>query len=592
MRSLSRRSASLLVSSLLLVAACDSDSEQPGSGAAASGAGTATGGAAAGGATTGGNGTGGAAGGSGGGQVGGTGGTAGSAGVDPCIDGPLVGLPYPHRAPIDMKGIQPDFWPNQQELVDHHTGTVAMNLVWAHWEPQVKTPPCSGAEQEYSGRCYVISSAVDDAIADWTSRGVEVTAVLYGVPPWARTGNPNCSPIAQGFEIFCTPDDANEYGRFVGMVASRYDGLKGHGRVADFVIHNEVNANAWFDIGCGQGTPCDTNTWIQTYADNYNAAYDEIKQHQSAARVLYSFEHHFDTVYDQPSDTNAMLSVKTFITQLDGLVGNRRWQVAYHPYAPSLLSAEFSPLDLPRVTYGNLGVLLGWLRTTFPNDACAWTVQLTESGINSGPPSSEAAQGPAVCDSLRNVLATPGITNYLYHRMQDVASEAPLVLGLHRENGSAKPAWEVWAWANHTGPGHPSLSCGFEHLPYTRLASSHGGWANFHWASSRLAPPGFVEDGAWYLLRAEEPGTELLFECFVPDAGAGVNAFSSTDPLCAGATAMGPVGYLWTSQVTDTVPLYHCTRTVAVWTDAFVSADANCEGNGNGTLLGYVRPIP
>ncbi len=527
------------------------------------------------------------------GQVGVDAGPAADAAIWPDA-GPLVGLPYPVRDTYRIKGINPDFWPNKDEFVTQHTGVVAVNLVWFSWEPSPDSPPCGGSQQEYDGRCYNIPADADDAIRGYTDRGIVVTGVLYGVPAWARTGNTGCSPITGGFEIFCTPDDPSLFGRFAGMLASRYDGLSGNGRVADFVIHNEINTNAWFDIGCGQGVPCDANAWIGAYADNYAAAYDLIKGHQSEAKVLLSFEHHFDTEYDLPADDFAVLSVKTFLTEFDALIGNRMWQVAYHPYAPNLLSPVFSPLDLPKVTYGNIGVLLQWLRVAFPSKPWVWDVQLTESGISSGAPgSNETLQAAAVCDTFINVLGTPGITSYIYHRMQDHPSELQLQVGLARTDGSLKPAWAVWAGANHIDDNPPQLHCGFEHLPYTRLVRSvKDQWMDTYWTSTRLPPSDFVEEQAWYLLRAPEPGTQLLFECLLENSTIGEQTFLTSDVGCEGHQGMGPVGYIWTNPITDSVTLYRCRSGVAGFEAQFVSADPGCEGGTSDGPLGHALPAP
>jgi hypothetical protein len=495
-------------------------------------------------------------------------------------------LPYPVRDDYDLKAIQPDFWPDMDEIAGNHAGGVAMNLVWASWEPAVQPPPCDAATQEeHDGRCYTIDANVDAAIRGWTDRGVAVTAVVYGAPGWARAGNTGCSPVGAGFEIFCAPDDPADYGRFAGMIARRYSGLRGNGRVVDFVVHNEVNANDWFDVGCGAGAPCDVDRWVRAYADNYAAAYDQVRAEQPEARVLVSFEHHFDTVFDAPAADHPLLSVRTFMTRLAPLLGDREWRIAYHPYPPDLFSAAFSADDLPRVTYGNIGVLLGWLRATFPAEPHAFEVHLTESGISSAAPrSSEAAQAAAVCDTLRNVLGTPGIVNYVYHRMRDHPGEGGLQLGLAREDGTLKPSWAVWALANRIDLDPPQLSCGFEDLPYTRLRRGYLA-SRGHWASSRLLPPGFAAEQAWRLLRNPEPGTELLFECAV-----GGHNLLTRDAGCEGQQPMGPVGYAWTAAGEGRVPLHRCR--VGAGEDHFVSTDPGCEGQTFEQLLGYALPAP
>lgn len=490
-------------------------------------------------------------------------------------------LPFPELPAMRIKSLQPDFWSDHDEISGNAAGGVSFNLLWAAWEPAVTPAPCAPGQEAYDGRCFTIDAAVDADIADYTARGLNVTAVVYGVPAWARIAD--CVPASPGFEIFCAPADAADYGRFTGMLARRYDGTRGHGRLSSFVVHNEVNSNTWFDVGCGQGDPCDTALWLDTYAANWNAAYDAVTAEQPTARVLVSLEHHFGAAFDDPTNYAPMLSGETVLRHLAAAAGTRTWRVAFHPYPPDLRSPEFSPDDWPRVTYGNLGALAGWLHREFPGSAAAQDIHLTENGISSAAPlSSEAAQASALCDAMRNVLGTPGIDDHVYHRMSDhpVEVASGLALGLRREDGTAKAAWTTWALANRDDLVPPLLDCGFEDLPYTRLVRSRSA-ARGHWASSRVAPDGFTEESAWHLLRDEAPGTVLLFECAV-----GSHDLLTPDAGCEGLVPLGPVGWVYPTEQPGTVALNRC----YAGGDHFVSSDPGCEGATFEQTLGWALP--
>ena len=496
-----------------------------------------------------------------------------------CVDKPTsVRDTYPVRKSI--KSLQPDFQ-DRAQIIGNEVHGVAMNLVWAEWQPQ-QSRSCGANQVQYDGYCFNKNQAIIDAIREYTNHGVVVTAVIYGVPDWARRDCVNPKKRVVQAPMFCAPVDgkASDYGRFAGFVANFFNGEKGNGRVADFVIHNEVNSYMWFNIGCSD-TNCNLDTWTRVYADSYNAAYDYIKKEQKNAKVLISFDHYFGATKGISYRADNFL--KTLVPKL----GNRDWMLAFHSYPPDLASPEFGANDYNNhgiISFGNIGVLAGWLRQNYPNDPHAWEIQLTENGINGVGESMQQRQQAQLCQAFRNVLGTPGITSFVYHRLVDHPDEVAggLGCGLWNEDRSPKPAWTTFALANRKGVGAGWPSCGFDILPYVPLMRGYNG--KKHWVTSRQFPSGVKVEQTWHILREQAPNTQLVYECRVGGPN-GDHTLISTFANCENQFNMGPMGYVYKTQVAGTSPIYRCY--IATTGDHFISSDPNCEGQKEESLIGY-----
>lgn len=485
---------------------------------------------------------------------------------------------YPKRKSI--KGLQP-FFQDPNLMMSNNVHGVVFNFVWYLYQPS-KTTVCTTGQVKYDGYCYNVIKDIENQIKAYTDGGVVVTGIMYGPPEWARR------PCDNAMQWFCAPTDeaTKDYGRFVGFIAWYYNGENGHGRVADFVIHNEVNSAEWFNYGATVGN-YDMDTWITIYANNFNAAYDYARKEQKQAKILISFDHCFEKTFDLFFYQDpARISVMTFIPKLVPKLNGREWRVAFHAYPAT---NTFGVNDLPYVTFGNIGVLAAWLRQAYPNYPYAHEIQLTENGINCLTKEMQEQQNTLLCQAFRNILGTPGIESFIYHGLKDDLEVElyGLALGLWEADLTPKKAWYTYAYANSQGiSGYPS--CGFEYLPYIELIRAFNG-NGYHWTTTRMPPDGYVKEQSWKILREEEEGTIMIYECR-NDLIGGKSSFVSFDIFCEGNLNMGPMGYVYKSRKSGTVPLYRCFMQVNG--NHFVSNDSKCEGAAkNEILLGYVYPI-
>jgi hypothetical protein len=465
---------------------------------------------------------------------------------------------YPTRGFFDVKGVTRFGGTPDDTAALASMGTGRLDTSWAQFEPTELALPCPSGYDTYDGHCFKPPADVDAEIKRDTAAGMPVIAIVYGTPAWARGTRP-CVPYNAWSDVFCIPDHASDFARFAGYLADHYDGAKGNGRLTDFVIQNEVNLNQWFNIGCGVGVPCDLATWIDDYADIYDTAYDAIRSHQSHAKVMISLTQHFDPALDDPDAAHPSYSIKTFLPPLVPKLGDREWSLALHPY-PRSVTPAIDARDLPYATMGDLGVVVGWLRATYPDVPSAWNVELTEQGLNN-PGLFDAEQAASLCQAFEGVLGTPGITAFVYHSLHDNIGEFGLYLGLIQADGTPKPAYDTWLHAND--PAHPT--CGFENAGTTVVRTGIDPASGARWTSSRPLPKGYeMQPRQWRLDYDRQPGTVMAYECGDGDDDAASPTYPASTWIslaadCGGATPMGPVGWIHTAAGAGLHPLATCT---------------------------------
>ncbi len=498
------------------------------------------------------------------------------------------------------------------EMLGNGVGNVTVNFGWFENEPSVVTASsqagCPSDRFYYEGRCY--KSTRDYQIKKWSDAGVRVIAIIQGVPHWAWK---NGCVINSSY---CAPNNPDDYARYAGFIANLYNGENGHGKISDFVIHNEVNARVWFDSGCGatcQGQEDQwVDQWVTEYAKSFNKAYDKItKQEGRDARVMISLDNHFDIGEGViQTDVGPVISGKYFLEKFSNKVGNRKWSVAYHPY-PKPWCPQFSVNDAIESnkygTFGSIGHVVGWLCARFGENSRACTdIKLTEQGLhtNTGPGCSdhcsssatESDQSKLLCDSFRNIIGTPGINAYAYHRRIDFGDwgvikkggEGGLCFGFFKRDGEPKQSWSIWANANKSD----NYQCGFQNLPYTRLVVGKNS-SGAHVASTRILPAGYMPEEEFYLYRRDPGNAKMLYECW-----SGSDSFVSTDVRCENGNdnnfpiaPMGPLGYIFNSDDGNRKPLYRCINSAG--TDHTVATDCASKSgySAEGEILGYVDNV-
>ena len=130
----------------------------------------------------------------------------------------------------------------------------------------------------------------DSSLRLAAQKGFGIIGMLLTTPDWAR--DPSCRPTREAY--WCPPADVQQYARFAGWMAERYDGdgvndAPGSPRVDVWEIWNEPNdVGNWADIGA------DGNARKRRYGELLAAAYRAIKAADPGARVMIGSTYIFD----------------------------------------------------------------------------------------------------------------------------------------------------------------------------------------------------------------------------------------------------------------------------------------------------------
>jgi hypothetical protein len=235
-----------------------------------------------------------------------------------------------------------------------------------------------------------------------------------------------------------------------------------HGRVAGYIMGNEVNSHWWW-ANMGKVT-------MTEFADDYlrtvRLAHAAVRKHSSWGRVYLSLEHHWNIRFDKSSERTSFPGrefVDYFAKQARA-GGDFDWHVAFHPYPENLFEPRFwrdktattNVFTTPRITFKNIELLPAYLRRPeLLYNGQPRRIILSEQGFHTPKGTNgETIQAAAYAYAYKKIEALDGIDSFILHRHVDHKDEGGLLLGLRsltpnaNESRPKKKSWEVFRAAD------------------------------------------------------------------------------------------------------------------------------------------------
>lgn len=379
--------------------------------------------------------------------------------------------------PASKKGLLVD--PNKlrgNELDDLGVKHAAYNIPVARILGQSTSSAYSTIYYQYNGKSYAFNGQViaeyDLVFGILSSKGITTTAIILNnaspaypqmIHPLARSGNTQ----SQYYAFNAAEEGGVELIAAVGsFLAERYSGNTGHGKVANWVIANEINARKEWNYM----QHVDLATYVEEYAKAYRVFYTAIKSVCANDRVYISIDQQWDRNLSNSTNYDGRDVLDEFCSNIKRQ-GDINWDLAQHPYSVPLTDTKVwgsskyvtNSATTSMITMKNIKVLTDYMQQEqfLTKDGNVRHIILSEMGYTST--AGEAAQAAAFAYAYYKVESNPYLDSLILSRETDAGEEIAqgLALGLNGLDGHHKQIYNVFKYIDTS-----------EHETYTEFAKS------------------------------------------------------------------------------------------------------------------------
>ncbi len=325
-------------------------------------------------------------------------------------------------------------------------------------------------KHEHNGNTYWISApqtARLDTILKFASDNQIIAAAIILVGTNHKPGDPAAalvhpdyvSPGRYSMANVATEAGVECYAAVIDFLAGRFSRhVKDYGRIAHWIIHNEVVAGwDWTNAG---GKPL--GVYMDDYVKSMRIVYYVARKYNPHAKVFISLTHGWSKPVSSGSHFYSSKDMVDLLQEYSRVEGDFEWGIAYHPYPESLLKADtwndktptFS-FDTEMITMKNIEVLDAYIHQDeyLYDREKVRTVLLSEQGFHTPDYSetSQRLQAAALVYTWHKIRPLESIEAFNYHRWVDHTGEFGLLLGLWTSKEGTvntrdrkKLAWDVY----------------------------------------------------------------------------------------------------------------------------------------------------